>query len=373
MTPAALSASPRTVSRDLRTGWTLRPTGGPAPERSAAERVDLPASVHAALLAAGAIREPYQDAAWRDQAWIGRCGWSWTHRFSADPGGPPLELVLGRVDGPAEVFLNGEALGRCANGFRPHALDLGGRLAESNELEVRFEPPTDSAQAAAAGPHPIAMPGITPYNGLRKMACGFGWDWAPPLDTCGLRAVSLRERDATRIDAVAVETESADRGRNAVVSVTVRGANAAGARVRLVLEDPDGGRVAAADAEADGEGVATAGVRVADARWWQPRGHGEQPRYTLRCRLGEAEVRHRIGLRTVEIDRSPDDPADPAAGTRFAVRVNGREVFCRGFNWIPSDTLLDRVDPATTQRRIDDGARRRGQHDPRVGRRGRGK
>ncbi len=213
------------------------------------------------------------------------------------------------------------------------------------------------------------MPGITPYNGVRKMACGFGWDWAPPLDTCGLGMVSLRERDAARIDAVAVETESADGGRNAVVSVTVRGSNVGGVRARLVLEDPEGERVAESEASFDEQGSATTELRVPDARWWQPRGHGEQPRYTLTTTLAPKRGQppfpsetgvvpvsqtRRIGLRTVEIDRSPDDPADPEAGTRFAVMVNGREVFCRGFNWIPSDTLLDRVDPAATQRRIDD-------------------
>ncbi|BAM03312.1 glycoside hydrolase family 2 protein [Phycisphaera mikurensis] len=346
---------------DLSAGWALRCSGDAAPPevRSAEVTTDAPASVHTALLAAELIDEPYRGGAWEKLRWIGRCGWSWTRRFAADPDGPALELVLAGVDGPAEVLLNGGSLGRCENGFRPHAFDLGERLRRRNTLEVRFAPPTGSAVAAAEGPHPIAMPGITPYNGVRKMACGFGWDWAPPLDTCGLSgAVTLRPRDAARIDALAVSTESADRGRNAVVSATVRGSNAAGERVRLRLSDPTRGVVAAGEATLGDDGVATATLRVREPAWWWPRGCGEQPLYeltaTLRARTADGTVTRRVGLRTVEIDRSPDDPAEPAAGTRFAVRVNGREVFCRGFNWIPSDTLLDRVDPATTQARLDE-------------------
>ena len=208
-------AGPRggATEADLSVGWTLRCLGAAAPAavRDARVPADAPASAHTALLAAGLVDEPYRGHAWERTRWIGRSGWSWTRSFDADPAGPPLELELAGVDGPAEVFLNGGRLGRCANGFRPHAFDLGGRLKQHNTLEVRFEPPTDSAVAAAEGPFPIAMPGITPYNGLRKMACGFGWDWAPPLDTCGLSGpVTLRPRDAARIDALSIHTEPAD-------------------------------------------------------------------------------------------------------------------------------------------------------------------
>ena len=357
MTALASSAPAAGTPADLSAGWTLRCLDDAAPPdvRCTEVPADAPASAHTALLAAGLIDEPYRGGAWEELNWIGRCGWSWTRSFPADPEGPALELVLAGVDGPAEVLLNGEALGRCANGFRPHAFDLGGRLRRRNTLEVRFAPPTDAALAAAGGPYPIAMPGITPYNGLRKMACGFGWDWAPPLDTCGLSGpVTLRPRDAARIDALAVSTEPADRGREAVVSVAVRGSNAVGERVRLRLTDPTRGVVAAGEAVLNDEGVGAATLSVSEPAWWQPRGHGEQPLYELRAQLGDVVLHRRVGLRTIEIDRSPDDPADPAAGTRFALRVNGREVFCRGFNWIPSDTLLDRVAPATTQARIDD-------------------
>jgi beta-mannosidase len=44
----------------------------------------------------------------------------------------------------------------------------------------------------------------------------------------------------------------------------------------------------------------------------------------------------RLGLRTVELDTSPDD-----IGRKFVVKVNGKPIFCKGFNWIPDHCFLD--------------------------------
>jgi beta-galactosidase/beta-glucuronidase len=46
----------------------------------------------------------------------------------------------------------------------------------------------------------------------------------------------------------------------------------------------------------------------------------------------------RIGLRTVELDTSPDD-----VGRKFVIKVNGKPIWCKGFNWIPDDCFLDRA------------------------------
>ncbi|OWK23787.1 hypothetical protein AJ87_30050 [Rhizobium yanglingense] len=51
--------------------------------------------------------------------------------------------------------------------------------------------------------------------------------------------------------------------------------------------------------------------------------------YALTVDLPSDVVTKQIGLRTVELITTPD-----AAGSRFAFKVNGREIFCRGANWI---------------------------------------
>ena len=47
----------------------------------------------------------------------------------------------------------------------------------------------------------------------------------------------------------------------------------------------------------------------------------------------------------------PELITDPdTAGARFAFRVNGREIFCRGANWIPADALPSRATPELTRK-----------------------
>ncbi|MGO8271809.1 glycoside hydrolase family 2 protein, partial [Rhizobium ruizarguesonis] len=65
--------------------------------------------------------------------------------------------------------------------------------------------------------------------------------------------------------------------------------------------------------------------------WW-PSGSGEQALYRLSVELPTDDVTKQIGLRTVELITTPD-----ASGSLFAFKVNGREIFCRGANWIPAD------------------------------------
>ncbi len=56
----------------------------------------------------------------------------------------------------------------------------------------------------------------------------------------------------------------------------------------------------------------------------------------------------KIGLRTVELDTSPDD-----IGRKFILKINGKPIFCKGFNWIPDDCFLDRAcEPTRVRARI---------------------
>jgi beta-mannosidase len=71
--------------------------------------------------------------------------------------------------------------------------------------------------------------------------------------------------------------------------------------------------------------------------WW-PVGSGEQSLYTLSVETSGQSVARQIGLRTIELITDKDE-----AGSRFAFRINGQEVFCRGANWIPADALFSKT------------------------------
>ena len=83
---------------------------------------------------------------------------------------------------------------------------------------------------------------------------------------------------------------------------------------------------------------------IADPDLWWPAGLGPQTLHDLDVRVGDRTARRRIGLRTIELVTEPD-----AAGRSFGFRVNGRDVFAKGANWIPADALPGRITEAKTR------------------------
>ena len=67
--------------------------------------------------------------------------------------------------------------------------------------------------------------------------------------------------------------------------------------------------------------------------WW-PAGHGGQALYTLSAELAGETASHKIGFRTIDVIVRDDE-----YGRSMIFRINGRDIFCKGANWIPMDAL----------------------------------
>jgi beta-mannosidase len=98
----------------------------------------------------------------------------------------------------------------------------------------------------------------------------------------------------------------------------------------------------------DGEGSnLTAYLAVKNPRLWWTHDLGEPVLYGLRVELlqeGEVLVHNesRVGIRTLELDQSPD-PEEP--GTRlFRFVLNGVPIFARGADWIPADSFVGAIE-----------------------------
>jgi beta-mannosidase len=334
-------------------GWRLAAADGEAPEYLAGRLLParVPGSVHLDLMAAGVIDDPYLDRNEADLAWMHRVGWRYSTVFeaAAPHPGERVDLVFDGIDTVGTVELNGHVLGHTANMHRGYRFDVREVLrGGGNDLAVTLASALNHAEELEGrlGRRQRAYP--HPYNAIRKMACSFGWDWGPDLQTAGLwKPVRLERWDAARLARVRpLVTVQADGTGRIDVHLDL---DRADDRPYTVVATVDGHEERASVAG----GTATVTVTVPDARLWWPAGYGDQPLYDLTVTLLADDepvdrVRRRVGFRTVTVDTEPDE-----IGTPFTFVVNGRRIFAKGANWIPDDHFLTRVTPERIGRRVD--------------------
>ena len=336
------------IRQELHDGWRLRAIGGPVPVE-----VDVPATVpgctHLDLLAAGLIEHPYRDRVEADLAWMHRADWRYSTEFTAPAPTPGerVDLAFDGLDTVAAISLNGVVIGSTANMHRSYRFDVTGLLRDGvNELTVDFTAALTHAERVEAelGWRDHVYP--HPFNMIRKMACSFGWDWGPDLQSAGIwKPVRLERWHTARLETVRplVTVDKNGTGRVAV-HVDIERAD----QTDITCTATVSGHTATVVLPA-GQDTAVVELEVPDAPLWWPTGYGDQPLADLDVTLDTGDsYRRRIGFRTITVDTTPDE-----IGTPFTFVVNGKPIFAKGANWIPDDHFPTRVTRERLERRVD--------------------
>jgi beta-mannosidase len=355
------------IKQPLHDHWTVRAAGDlsevPQPLRGLALPAQVPGCVTTDLLRAGKIADPYLDENEFQARWIGHTDWQYTLVFDADSkifDHERIDLVADGLDTVATIHLNGSQIARTQNMHRGYRFDVRPQLKKGgNELTITFASPVKYANAMwdKLGGRPYVNGQGGRFNFIRKVACSFGWDWGPALPTSGIwRGVRLEGWSVARLKAVrpAFVIDEDEGGLYVDIHFACDVANhewlPEEPKVKAVLISPRGEVVGTSEAQPDDQFLH---IPIDEPQLWWPRGHGDQPLYRLSMTIsgGDAvldEQNVRIGLRTVELDTSPDD-----IGRKFVIKVNGKPIFCKGFNWIPDDCFLDRAcEPGRVRQRI---------------------
>lgn len=312
---------------DLGGFWRLRGEDPSGSGRTYTLEAAAPGHVHAALVHAGILDDPFWRDAAAGSAWVQRCAWTYALRFDVPPSFPSGWTVL-QFDGLAgdcTVRLNGHVLGKPASGLHPIWYEVGDFLRSGeNRLDLAFAPmaqgtPCVSAQAPAS----LAGPAV----------------W---------RDVRIEAFDAARIGECTVQTTKATPDR---AEVSLRLAIESRTHEPLVAEieifGPDQRRRLHRLVDL-GEPRLEAAFAVPEPALWWPNGHGPQPLYSAFVKLLGQEGRlldqrrFCFGLRTVAFFEDADEAP-------IAI-VNGRRVFLQGANWLPADPWPARVQPSRYDR-----------------------
>lgn len=320
----------------------------------------VPGDVHTPLIQAGLIPEPLQGMNSLACRWVEEKEF-WCRRvftLREQDMAPAMHLTFEGLDTTADVYLNGQSIGRHNNAFVEITWDVAPYLHPGeNTLLVRID-----QGLAEAMTHDLEQMGIMwnneqPWRAwMRKPQFVYGWDWTIWLASCGIwRNVYLKAcGDVLLQDVYARHSGPLAEGEPCQVDVTVEAQTIAPAPLVLhcTITDANGSTVAQCGAAV--APVQTLHLTIPHARLWWCNGMGEAHLYTVRVSVLDAMGRaadtftQQLGLRTIGLA----EPALDNGETGFTFRLNGVPVFCKGANHVPCDCLPGRITPEREQQLI---------------------
>lgn len=333
------------------------------PSKAGAMKATVPCDVITPLVENGILEEPFLKQNTKNCLWIRDLSWWFIKEFEVTQellNEDVVRLRIEMLDFKADIVLNGKPVGRHANAFCPFEEDIkrflkpGGNILMirlTSGIEDHYS--KDSLSFYCASENAIADQRIY----LRKPQFTYGWDWCQPVPTCGIgrsiyvESFSGAKVSASRMDTVALQGKDAQVAFFFEIEKTVMTASE-----EAVLEYEllwEGQPVYQSRRElllAGGINFFSEKTVIKDAVLWWPNGYGEASQYTLRarciCRGKTIEAGEKtVGIRTISIDQSKRTD-----GTRdFFFRVNGVRIFCKGGNWVPTDSVYLRTPDETYQ------------------------
>jgi beta-mannosidase len=330
---------------DLSGQWQIRSADGK-------HKADypVPGDVHSALIAAGIIPDPYIGRNEYDVRWVAEQDWIASREFVWEGEGA-WNLNVDYLDTLAEIRINGQSVLKADNCFRRYQPDVSRALKRGrNTIEIRFFSNVKEA-AKRQKAHPYFVPysvnnsPIPDTNFLRKPSCHAGWDWNLAIMPFGAYGeIELRRAAGARIEYITAYQIHHKNGSITLQVMAELFADSASTNVNFSLQFA-GKKIARRLEIESGTWKVQETIELAEPKLWWPAGSGEQHLYELKIQCGDQIETRMIGLRQVDLITSKDE-----VGARFAFKVNGKEIFCRGANWIPADALPSRATPELTRK-----------------------
>ena len=359
----------KTAVKNLHEGWKFRQA-----RLTNWYPATVPGVVHTDLLQNKIIEDPFFRLNERGLQWIDKEDWVYETCFTLAAGmmrKENMELVFEGLDTYADVYLNDECILKADNMFRRWSIPVRQYIREENNiLKVYFHSPVKiDVPKWDALPYQYPASNDQSENGglfnkkisifARKAGYHYGWDWGPRLVTSGIwRPVYIRAWSDLRINDVFIEQKEVGAGRAVIAGHVELDADKDMDGVLVTITDEVTGRVLGewqADLKRGTNRVTVDFVLHKPKLWWS-NGLGEPFLYRFRTDIiagGELldSKTERVGIRSLKVVHQPDKD-----GHTFYIELNGRPVFAKGANYIPSDNFLPRVTPENYKRTILDAA-----------------
>ena len=341
---------------------------------------EVPGQIHTDLLSAGVIEDPYYGFNDVNYRWIGLDDWTYSRTFTI-PEDLKLDgysLVAEGLDTAAVITINNHTVLVANNMFRTWEVIIPASILNNgsklNTIKVDFQSAvTYALNQNNSYPHSTPPDGIPPacrpehwhgechVNFIRKEQCSFSWDWGPSFPTQGIYMpirIIDQNSNSVRHSVKSIKVHAIPQCDNAThdnedwnLTIDIEVRKRSGSTLNqidltaellshqdesLIYSNSELFTVLRDQDREHSRTYRTTITCLGVKRWW-PNGHGLPNLYRLK--IGNKEIR--IGFRT---SRLVQDPIPGQAGATFYFEINGKPIFMKGANWIPSDSFESRID-----------------------------
>jgi beta-mannosidase len=321
----------------------------------------VPGCVHTDLLDNTIIQDPFFRTNEKDLQWIDKDDWEYKTSFNIDKNlysNKNIELIFYGLDTYADVYLNEQKILSADNMFREWKVECKELLNEgANNLRIYFHSPVkvDVPKLEKLGYNLPAVNDLSELGGLgdkcisvfaRKAPYHYGWDWGPRFVTSGIwRPIIIRAWQDINIKNVQIIQNSLTKKLAALTAnIEVKSTIDDYADLNIISDNKN--VVKKKVKLIKGQNKISTSFEIENPKYWWPNRAGEAFLYNLEISLNSSgkildEKIQTFGLRNIEVVQDEE-----SVGRSFYLKVNGKPVFMKGANYIPSDNFLNRVTPA---------------------------
>ena len=305
----------------------------------------VPGTTHTDLLNNNLIEDPFYSDNELKLNWIADCDWIYQTEFDfKDAAEKNVDLVFEGLDTICEIYLNDVKLGDIDNMFLSYRYDVKKILKPTaNLLKLIFKSPLKYAfeQEEKYGKLPVALNSSRVY--IRKAQYSFGWDWGPSFPTSGIwKKIFLEEYNDARMENITFNTKKLKEDLAEVeVNANVISGKSSNLLLHVIISHEKNiyeKKIKIKDVKR-----VRMSFKIKKPKLWWPNGEGEQNLILLNVRILNKDnivldesIKY-VGIRKLELILSEKKESS------FKFRINNKDIYCQGINWIPADSFLPRI------------------------------
>jgi len=274
--------------------------------------------------------------------WVSERDWEYAREFNLSGDMLKMPVIMLECDGLdtiAEIYINGKLVAKTDNAYIRHSFDIKNYVSRlTNKIRIKFRSPIAYIEKMLMNTPMISNKvGMVGSTTLRKPSSHFGWCNSPKLPISGITGnIAVVGYADVRLGLVVVVQNTNNYFASITCKANILGNLISDEDTRLVLEmtvTTPKGKVFSTQITKLAE-ISDLEININSLEYWTIRerlAKGKEPaQYTVKLQILQNEQvvsswTKKIGLRTIEIDRSKDE-----FGRKFEIMLNGEKVNIRG-------------------------------------------